>query len=464
MSSRSYDELATLAHELRYARRVPSARRDHLWRLSQDVARSLEALLKSVDGLPVAMHEGTLRTARELLLVQISVIDELIDLSRTESPDGHFAQGYRGTPHGLHRPAHVTQHEPVLASMSEQASDPRRADLNTLLGRVGDIGRLSRPTVLKLGLGVTAVASVIFWLSASGTQTSGQSGSASAPQETRGVTDAPMASSARAPSETASLATSRVAGVGGGAVDAPAPVGTRPLTATSADPPLLTEPRFAVWSQVNSKPVNSKPADRLPSDFREMGSAAVTRAPNADREVAGKTSAPAESAARTAMAETPLTATDPPSVLSESRPSAGDPSPTARVPSPAVATTSPDDPAQSGNQPTRSAVQSGRGEDRAKKSPSWTTATVPTAAPRFAPILVTLRDGPAALQIFEELKQRHGPTLADKRAHLKSFVGPDGNTWFRLIALPAVTEAEARKLCQALGAEGKALGCKVGPL
>ena len=472
MSNSSHDVLAMLErHALRHPQRLPSARRDQLWRLSEDIARSLETLLKSGQGLPVPMHESTLRAARELLLVQISILDELIELSRSEpSPDGYLAHGERGMPYALPRSAYVAPQQPV-ASMTEHASDPRRADLNTLLGRVGDIGRLTRPTVLKLGIGVTAAASVIFWLSSSGVQTNGQSKTASAPQGTPSgtvsavpMTGAPTDSRAEGPSETASLATSQVAGVGGGAVDAPVPVGTRPLTATTADPPLLTEPRFAVWSQVNSKPVNSKPADRLPSDFREMGSAAVSGAPNTGGEVAGKTSAPAVSAARTAMAAAPLTATDLPSVLSESRPSAGDPSPTARIPSPAVATTSPDDPAQSGNQPTGSAVQSGRADDRAKKSPSWTTATVPAAAPRFAPILVTLRDGPAALQIFEELKQRHAAVLANKSAQLRSFVGPDGNTWFHLIALPAVTEAEARNLCQALGAEGKALGCSVAPL
>ena len=126
--------------------------------------------------------------------------------------------------------------------------------------------------------------------------------------------------------------------------------------------------------------------------------------------------------------------------------------------------------AQHSNQRSPAAPQPARDGGGAEGSPTWAAATVPlgatvpAAAPRFAPILLTLRDGPSALQVFEDLQKRHASALANKRAELRSFVGPDGNTWFRLIAVPAVAEAEAKKLCQALGAEGKALGCTVAPL
>ena len=169
--------------ERRRSRRMSSARHDNLWDLSQDVARSLEALLKSVPGLPVAMHEGTLRAARELLLISdFHHRLKRIDLSRVEPAyAGHLAQLGQGASQGLPRPASRTPHQPVYPWLNKRASEPR-ADLNTLLTRVADV---SRPTVAKLGVGVTAGMSLILWLSASGTQISGQSGRYSDPQQKR---------------------------------------------------------------------------------------------------------------------------------------------------------------------------------------------------------------------------------------------------------------------------------------
>jgi hypothetical protein len=92
----------------------------------------------------------------------------------------------------------------------------------------------------------------------------------------------------------------------------------------------------------------------------------------------------------------------------------------------------------------------------------WQTASVAVGG-HFAPVLVTLKDKAAALQIFEDLQKRYAATLANKKAELKSFVGPDGQTWYHVAALPAATEAEAKAVCHALGSEGEALDCTVAP-
>ena len=65
------------------------------------------------------------------------------------------------------------------------------------------------------------------------------------------------------------------------------------------------------------------------------------------------------------------------------------------------------------------------------------------------------------MQIFGDLQHRHPATLSNKRGELKSFVGPDGQTWYHVIAVPAVTEAEAGAICRSLGPEGEALDCTV---
>lgn len=81
----------------------------------------------------------------------------------------------------------------------------------------------------------------------------------------------------------------------------------------------------------------------------------------------------------------------------------------------------------------------------------------------FTPILMSLKDKTAALQIFEDLQRRHAAALANKRAEAASFIGPDGQLWYHVRALPAVTKAEAMEVCRALGPEGEAFDCTVAP-
>ena len=481
MASRHQDALATLARELSHARGVPSTRRDDLWQLSQEIARSLDALLERARGLPAAMHEETLRAARELLVVQISVFDELIELSRTEPLGGddiaRVAYATRPPPPNALPPSKGRRHQSGDAWLKPHSG----AALNGLLGRVADMGSLSRPTVAKLGAGVTVAASLIFWLSWSGSQTNGQSGAA-VPQELRSgavttssIADGETAFNAkafheRAPhepgsSETASLGAGpgrdhevnagHVGGTMGAAETSPGatPMGAS-LLGAEVDPSMISTPRPASDAQAMSPSTSSAysaPATR---------SADAPGATHADREatnVAVWTELPRPAAA-VGVPNTPR-----PPVAA--KPDTDTPL-TGRVPSAQVAVPPPKVEApQRVDSPTKAALQPDRGAGKAPPSQKWAVATVPSApsaaAPRYASMFMTLKDGAAALQIFEDLKIRHAEVLADKRGELRSYVGSDGQTWYRVVALPAGTEVEATKICQSMGSEGHALGCTV---
>lgn len=92
-----------------------------------------------------------------------------------------------------------------------------------------------------------------------------------------------------------------------------------------------------------------------------------------------------------------------------------------------------------------------------------TVKPMPQPAQKFAPVILVLRDGKTALQIYQDLQKRHPAVLGNKTAELRSFTGTDQTPWVRLLAVPAVSQEDAEAICQQLGTEGQALGCKVVP-
>jgi len=90
-----------------------------------------------------------------------------------------------------------------------------------------------------------------------------------------------------------------------------------------------------------------------------------------------------------------------------------------------------------------------------------TVKTEPVPAQKFAAAILALRDGKAALQIYQDLQNRHPGVLGSKKGELRSFNGPDQTPWVQVLVLPPSSKEDAQAICQNLGAEGTALGCKV---
>lgn len=85
----------------------------------------------------------------------------------------------------------------------------------------------------------------------------------------------------------------------------------------------------------------------------------------------------------------------------------------------------------------------------------------PVPTQKFAAAILALRDGKAALQIYQDLQNRHPGVLGSKKGELRSFNGPDQTPWVQVLVLPPSSKEDAQAICQNLGAEGAALGCKV---
>ncbi len=274
-----------------------------------------------------------------------------------------------------------------------------------------------------------------------------------------------------------------VGGTMGAAETSPgaSPMGA-PLLGAEVDPSMISTPRPASDAQAMSPSTSSaysapstRSADALGATHadREATNVAVwTELPRPAAAVGAPAAGRAARApARMGLEAVPMTAPGDPARAA--RPSIAETSDadaplTVRAPGGAdVVQQSKAGAAQREDQPTPLAPQPRRDAGKAERPQTWVAATapaparVPAAAPRFAPMLFELRDGPAALQVFEDLKKRHGEVLADKQGELRTYVGSDGNTWYRVVALPAGTEAEAIKICRSLGSEGHALGCTV---
>jgi len=82
---------------------------------------------------------------------------------------------------------------------------------------------------------------------------------------------------------------------------------------------------------------------------------------------------------------------------------------------------------------------------------------------KFAPSILALRDGKAALQIYQDLQKRHPSVLGNKSAELRNFTGSDQTPWVQVLAVPSSSKEEAEAVCVKLGPEATALGCKVVP-
>ena len=110
----------------------------------------------------------------------------------------------------------------------------------------------------------------------------------------------------------------------------------------------------------------------------------------------------------------------------------------------------------------------------AQRSPKASTDVKPTTfkttvktesaqVQKFAPSILALRDGKAALQIYQDLQKRHPSVLGNKSAELRNFTGSDQTPWVQLLAVPSSSKEEAEAVCVKLGPEATALGCKVVP-
>ena len=92
-----------------------------------------------------------------------------------------------------------------------------------------------------------------------------------------------------------------------------------------------------------------------------------------------------------------------------------------------------------------------------------TVKTESAQVQKFAPSILALRDGKAALQIYQDLQKRHPSVLGNKSAELRNFTGPDQTPWVQVLAVPTSSKEEAEAVCVKLGPEATALGCKVVP-
>ena len=123
--------------ESRQSERIPSRRYRGLWGTSQEIARSVDAILRSVHKLPVEMRDGTLRVARELLVAQSYVVDRLSRLPEPSVGDEPKAgsQVDQVVPQALAPPTRATHHQPVSAWLDQNASRPTAAMLDKGSGR-----------------------------------------------------------------------------------------------------------------------------------------------------------------------------------------------------------------------------------------------------------------------------------------------------------------------------------------
>ncbi len=98
----------------------------------------------------------------------------------------------------------------------------------------------------------------------------------------------------------------------------------------------------------------------------------------------------------------------------------------------------------------------------AKKTEVAPFKTAVVKAPQetlFAPVLLELKNADSLMRVFEDLRRRHS-ALAGKRAELRPAAGPNNETWFALLAVPAVSKGEADAICRAMGSEGATLRCR----
>lgn len=93
-------------------------------------------------------------------------------------------------------------------------------------------------------------------------------------------------------------------------------------------------------------------------------------------------------------------------------------------------------------------------------APFKTAVVKAPQGPLFAPVLLELKNADSLMRVFQDLQSRHG-ALAGKRAELRPAAGPNNETWFALLAVPASPKAEAEAICRAMGAEGATLRCRV---
>jgi len=103
-----------------------------------------------------------------------------------------------------------------------------------------------------------------------------------------------------------------------------------------------------------------------------------------------------------------------------------------------------------------------RSPEKPPTASSFKTTVQPTP-PKFAPVILVLKDSKAALQIFQDVQRRHTAVLGNKTAEIRSVTGTDQTPWAQILAVPPSSKEEAQALCQQLGVEGTALGCKVVP-
>ncbi|MEQ1716487.1 MAG: hypothetical protein ABL907_10960 [Hyphomicrobium sp.] len=217
----------------------------------------------------------------------------------------------------------------------------------------------------------------------------------------------------------------------------------------------------AISTATPAPEANERPADRAPrqSAVAQMEPAATEQAPDLTR-----FSPPPASSIYTGVAVVPST---PPAPAAVEAPEATPVEPTPQVEAVAAPKPRPNPPAAPvAANPAAKPVPPKPPEQKTKtaalepaKPPESKPA--PPAKEKFAPVLLTLRDGDAALRIFKELQQRHPAALGDKTAELRAFIGPDQRPWHRLLAVPASAKGKAEDVCKALGEEGTALGCEV---
>ena len=356
-----------------------------------------------------------------------------------------------------------------------------RTRLKTAIGRVVDRASLTRPVIAKLGLAALAGASLMLWFGAPGAPRSGQSGD-SASADTAEIRSAPVVATApfaKVASNEADATTPTDAPQQAAPDARPeklqsrlSPSGPAATTATGADPSTAGEPRASAPETAVEAPapgalVIEPPPIVLPTrSSSDLATSAVSepRASAAEQPLNAPTTIAPVSKPRGKVASTAASADVATPESSEAqtvfRPAQIEKSPT----KPALQKPTHEEAAAwQSNQPSATAPLSKSVVTGTKASKPWQTASVAVVAEHFAPVLVTLKDKAAALQIFEDLQKRHAATLANKKAELRSFVGPDGQTWYHVAALPAVTEAEAREVCHSLGSEGEALDCTVAP-
>lgn len=96
---------------------------------------------------------------------------------------------------------------------------------------------------------------------------------------------------------------------------------------------------------------------------------------------------------------------------------------------------------------------------RAEVAPFKTAVVKAPQEQLFAPVLLELKNAESLMRVFEDLQRRHS-ALAGKRAELRPAAGPNNETWFALLAVPAVSKAEAEAVCRAMGTEGATLRCR----